>query len=154
MVPVLHQEIVLGEISIGLNTTLHTEMEKICWGDFQMAAMAHRPGALGWPEITSPPVKYAFQYMFSQSEFGLLCPLSVSETSAYHFEWNDNPKLKEMFWEGLTTLDFDKRLTGTQFMTEKAAGSDVGEATLMAVPDGEHWRLYGEKWFVHMPMPM
>jgi len=122
-------------------------MEKICWGDFQMAAMAHRPGALGWPEITSPPVKYAFQYMFSQSEFGLLCPLSVSETSAYHFEWNDNPKLKEMFWEGLTSLDFDKRLTGTQFMTEKAAGSDVGEATLMAVPDGEHWRLYGEKWF-------
>ena len=125
----------------------YREMEKICWGDFQMAAMAHRPGALGWPEITSPPVKYAFQYMFSQSEFGLLCPLSVSETSAYHFEWNDNPKLKEMFWEGLTTLDFDKRLTGTQFMTEKAAGSDVGEATLMAVADGEHWRLYGEKWF-------
>ncbi len=125
----------------------YREMEKICWGDFQMAAMAHRPGALGWPEITSPPVKYAFQYMFSQSEFGLLCPLSVSETSAYHFEWNDNPKLKEMFWEGLTSLDFDKRLTGTQFMTEKAAGSDVGEATLMAVPDGEHWRLYGEKWF-------
>jgi len=125
----------------------YREMEKICWGDFQMAAMAHRPGALGWPEITSPPVKYAFQYMFSQSEFGLLCPLSVSETSAYHFEWNDNPKLKEMFWEGLTSLDFDKCLTGTQFMTEKAAGSDVGEATLMAVPDGEHWRLYGEKWF-------
>jgi acyl-CoA dehydrogenase len=125
----------------------YREMEKICWGDFQMAAMGHRPGALGWPEVTSPPVKYAFQYMFSQSEFGLLCPLSVSETSAYHFEWNEDPKLKEMFWEGLTSLDFEKRLTGTQFMTEKAAGSDVGEATLTAVPDGDYWRLYGEKWF-------
>ena len=85
--------------------------------------------------------------MFAQSEFGILCPLSVSETSAYHFEWADDPKLKEMFWEGLTSLDFDNRLTGTQFMTEKAAGSDVGEATLTAVPDGDAWKLYGEKWF-------
>ena len=38
-------------------------------------------------------------------------------------------------------------MTGAQFMTEKAAGSDVGEATLTAVPDGDVWRLYGEKWF-------
>lgn len=125
----------------------YREMEKIAWGDFQMAAMAHRPGALGWPEVTPGPIKYAFQYMFAQSEFGILCPLSVSETSAYHFEWADDPKLKEMFWEGLTSLDFDTRLTGTQFMTEKAAGSDVGEATLTAVPDGDTWKLYGEKWF-------
>ena len=125
----------------------YREMEKIAWGDFQMAAMAHRPGALGWPEVTPAPIKYAFQYMFAQSEFGILCPLSVSETSAYHFEWADDPKLKEMFWEGLTSLDFDNRLTGTQFMTEKAAGSDVGEATLTAVPDGDAWKLYGEKWF-------
>jgi alkylation response protein AidB-like acyl-CoA dehydrogenase len=32
-------------------------------------------------------------------------------------------------------------------MTEKAAGSDVGNGTLTAVPDGENWKLYGEKWF-------
>ena len=56
----------------------YREMEKIAWGDFQMAAMAHRPGALGWPEVTPAPIKYAFQYMFAQSEFGILCPLSVS----------------------------------------------------------------------------
>lgn len=125
----------------------YREMEKIAWGDFQMAAMSHRPGALGWPEVTPAPIKYAFQYMFAQAEFGLLCPLSVTETSAFHFEWVDDPALKERFWEGLTALDFDQRLTGAQFMTEKAAGSDVGEATLTAVRDGDAWRLYGEKWF-------
>jgi hypothetical protein len=32
-------------------------------------------------------------------------------------------------------------------MTEKAAGSDVGNGTLTAAPDGENWKLYGEKWF-------
>ena len=40
------------------------------------------------------------------------------------------------------------RLTqGAQFMTEKEGGSDVGRLTTMATPDGEHWRLRGEKWF-------
>ena len=34
-----------------------------------------------------------------------------------------------------------------QFMTEKTGGSDVGAAELKAVRDGEHWRLWGEKWF-------
>jgi len=125
----------------------YREMERIAWDEFKMAAMAHRPGALGWPEVTAAPIKYAFQYMFAQAEFGILCPLSVTETSSYHFEWNDDPKLKEMFWERMTSLDFDNRLTGAQFMTEKAAGSDVGEATLTAVKDGDVWRLYGEKWF-------
>lgn len=125
----------------------YREMERIVWDEFKMAAMSHRPGALGWPEVTAPPIKYAFQYMFAQAEFGILCPLSVTETSSYHFEWNDDPKLKEMFWERMTSLDFDNRMTGAQFMTEKAAGSDVGEATLTAVKDGDAWRLYGEKWF-------
>ena len=125
----------------------YQEMEKIVWGDFKLAAMAHRPGAFDWPEPVSAPIKYAFQYMVSQAEFGLLCPLSVGETSSYHFEWNDDPELKAKFWEGLTALDFDSRMTGAQFMTEKAAGSDVGESTLTAVQDGDHWRLYGEKWF-------
>ena len=125
----------------------YREMERIAWDDFKMAAMAHRPGALGWPKLASAPIKYAFQYVFSQAEFGILCPLSVSETSAYHFKWANDPKLKKLFWEGLTSLDFSKRLTGTQFMTEKAAGSDVGSGTLTAVADGENWKLYGEKWF-------
>ena len=125
----------------------YKEMEQIAWNDFKMAAMSHRPGALGWHQVVSPPIKYAFQYLFSQAEFGILCPLSVSETSAYHFEWAKDAKLKKLFWEGLTSLDFSQRLTGTQFMTEKAAGSDVGNGTLTAVPDGDNWKLYGEKWF-------
>lgn len=146
--PVLHPRDRFGRDQDWIEySPAYREMERIAWGDFQMAAMAHRPGALDWPEVTPSPVKYAFQYMFSQAEFGILCPLSVSETSAYHFEWAGDPKLKEMFWERMTSLDFDDHMTGAQFMTEKAAGSDVGATTLTAVPDGDAWRLYGEKWF-------
>lgn len=34
-----------------------------------------------------------------------------------------------------------------QFMTEKPAGSDVGNVELEARFEDGHWRLYGEKWF-------
>src|ERR1700742_528643 len=40
-----------------------------------------------------------------------------------------------------------KLTQGGQFMTEKEGGSDVGTLTTTAVQEGDHWRLYGEKWF-------
>jgi hypothetical protein len=36
---------------------------------------------------------------------------------------------------------------GTQFMTEKSGGSDVGALECEARQEGGEWRLYGEKWF-------
>ena len=36
---------------------------------------------------------------------------------------------------------------GTQFMTEKAGGSDIGRIETVARNEGGTWRLYGEKWF-------
>src|SRR5207302_4503409 len=36
---------------------------------------------------------------------------------------------------------------GTQFMTEKAGGSDVGAIEMAARREGGVWRLTGEKWF-------
>jgi alkylation response protein AidB-like acyl-CoA dehydrogenase len=53
----------------------------------------------------------------------------------------------------LLSQDPATMLKGTQFMTEKAGGSDVGaletEAERVGVgPDGvERWKLYGQKWF-------
>ena len=36
---------------------------------------------------------------------------------------------------------------GTQFMTEKAGGSDIGRVETIARNEAGTWRLYGEKWF-------
>ena len=36
---------------------------------------------------------------------------------------------------------------GTQFMTEKAGGSDVGALETTARNENGIWRLYGDKWF-------
>ena len=37
------------------------------------------------------------------------------------------------------------------FMTETEGGSDVGAITTRAVPDGDAFRLHGEKWFCSNP---
>ena len=38
--------------------------------------------------------------------------------------------------------------TGTMVLTEPQAGSDLGEVRTRAVPDGDHYRLFGQKIFI------
>lgn len=47
----------------------------------------------------------------------------------------------------MTSTDMSKLWTAAQFMTEKQGGSDVGENTLVAKKVGDHWELWGDKWF-------
>jgi hypothetical protein len=61
----------------------YREMEAIAFGDFQFHAMSHRAGVLGLDAPMHPVAKYAFQYLFVQGEFGIMCPISVTDTSIY-----------------------------------------------------------------------
>ena len=47
----------------------------------------------------------------------------------------------------LTSLDPDEAWEGGMFLTERQGGSDVGANTTRAVPDGDEWRLFGDKHF-------
>ena len=58
-------------------------MEKIAFGDFQFHAMSHRAGVLGMDRPLPAVAKYALQYLFVQAEFGLMCPISVTDTSIH-----------------------------------------------------------------------
>jgi acyl-CoA dehydrogenase len=42
--------------------------------------MSHRAGVLGWPQPMPPAAKYALTYLFVQAEFGLCCPLSMTDS--------------------------------------------------------------------------
>ncbi len=131
----------------------YREMEKIAFEDFGMHAMSHRAGVLGLGGPAHPLVKYGITYLFVQSEFGLMCPVSVSDTSNFIIKRFGSDALKKMLLDRLLAQDPATMLKGTQFMTEKAGGSDVGaietEAERVGVgADGvERWRLYGQKWF-------
>ncbi|MCB9929316.1 MAG: acyl-CoA dehydrogenase family protein [Alphaproteobacteria bacterium] len=122
-------------------------MEKIAFCDFGFQAMTNRTGVMGWPDKLSYVSKYAFQYLFVQAEFGLMCPISATDTSAFLINRYADPETHALYFDRMTSQDPAAFLSGTQFMTEKSGGSDVGQIELTAVHQDGQWRLYGEKWF-------
>jgi alkylation response protein AidB-like acyl-CoA dehydrogenase len=125
----------------------YREMESIAFGEFQFHAMSHRAGALGMDRPLPAVAKYALQYLFVQAEFGLMCPISVTDTSVHLIRKFASDELKEYLLPKMLSGDVATMWKGTQFMTERAGGSDVGAIeTTARLEDGE-WRLYGDKWF-------
>ena len=126
----------------------YVEMERLAYADFGLAALSHRAGVLGWTQPMPPAAKYALTYLFVQAEFGLCCPVSMTDSLTRTLRKFGDPRLIEQFLPSLTTLDFDELSQGAMFMTEQGAGSDVSATTTTATcgPDGV-WRLSGDKWF-------
>lgn len=125
----------------------YREMERVAFTEYGIHAMSRTTGVLGWPKRFIPLAKYAFQYVFVQAEFGLMCPISVTDSSTYLIETYGDAALRNRFLPGMTSTDPTRLLKGAQFMTERSGGSDVGTNRLRAVPTGETWKLYGDKWF-------
>lgn len=124
----------------------YRDMEALAFGRYQLAAMSHRP-ALGHSEPMSPASKYALTYLFAQSEFGLLCPVNMTDSLTRTIRQYAGPDLLDRYLAGLTAENADEHLQGAMFMTERFAGSDVGATETVAVREGDHWRLTGDKWF-------
>ena len=110
----------------------YREMEKIAFEEFGMHAMSHRAGVLGLDTPASPLVKYGITYLFVQAEFGLMCPVSVSDTSNFVIKRFGSDPLKKLLLDRLLSQDPKTMLKGTQFMTEKAGGSDVAPPAVCA----------------------
>ena len=125
----------------------YREMERIGFGEFGLHAMAHRAGVLGWPEPLPYIAKYAFQYLFVQAEFGLMCPISVTDTGAVLVENYGSDDLKARYLGRMLSQNMDEIFKGAQYMTERAGGSDLGNSAVVAKREGDFWRLYGDKWF-------
>jgi acyl-CoA dehydrogenase len=146
--PVLHQRDRFGRDSQTIEYhPAYRELEKAAFGEFGIHAMSIRKGILGWPDKYPVVAKHAFTFLFNQAEFGLGCPINVTDGCAKLLNNFGSEALKEKYLDGLTQTDMSKLTQGGQFMTEKEGGSDVGTLTTTAVQEGDHWRLSGEKWF-------
>jgi acyl-CoA dehydrogenase len=122
-------------------------MESLAFSDFGLACMIHKPGVLGWHTPISHTAKFVFQYLFGQSEFSQLCPISATETTATMIGLYGDEAVKAKFLDRMLSQDMNKILKGAQFMTERTGGSDVSNIELEARWEDGVWRLYGEKWF-------
>jgi acyl-CoA dehydrogenase len=147
-VPVLHQRDRFGRDAQWIEYhPAYRELERAAFGEFGIHAMSLRKGIMGWPDKYPVVAKHAFTFLFNQVEFGLGCPINVTDGCAKLLANFGSEALKEKYLDGLTQTDMTKLTQGGQFMTEKEGGSDVGSLTTTAVEEGDHWRLYGEKWF-------
>lgn len=130
----------------------YVEMERLAFSEFGLGAMSHRDETLGWRGKMPPAVKYVLTYLFVQSEFGLCCPVSMTDSLTRTLRKFGSPELVRRFLPRLTSLDFDELAQGAMFMTEQGAGSDIAATATEARRDeAGNWRLYGDKWFCSNP---
>ncbi|HEY4295558.1 MAG TPA: acyl-CoA dehydrogenase family protein, partial [Paraburkholderia sp.] len=128
----------------------YVALERVAYSELGLAALSHdtRDGKKAPP----PLVKYALTFLFVQAEFGLCCPVSMTDSLTRTLRKFGAPELVARFLPMLASRDFDTLFQGAMFMTEQAAGSDVARiatrATLETAANGDaQWRLYGDKWF-------
>lgn len=147
--PALHSRTRRGEDAQHIEYhPAYREMERLAFGEYGLAALSHRGGVLGWDAPMPPAAKYAITYLFVQAEFGLCCPVSMTDSLTRTLRKFGDPALVARYLPALTSQDLDVLSQGAMFMTEQGAGSDVGATAVMAAPqpDGS-WSLTGDKWF-------
>ncbi|MFW8566799.1 acyl-CoA dehydrogenase family protein [Orrella sp. 11846] len=129
----------------------YVELERWAFSEFGMAAASHRAGVLGWPEALPTHAKYTLFYLFTQTEFGLTCPVNMTDSLTRTLRKYATPELIDKYLPALTSLDFDVLFQGAMFMTEQAMGSDIAGTETRAVEEDGQWKLYGDKWFCSNP---
>ncbi|MEZ5741906.1 MAG: acyl-CoA dehydrogenase family protein [Burkholderiaceae bacterium] len=126
----------------------YREMERLAFSEFGLAAMSHRAGVFGVDEPLPPIAKYVLTFLFAQAEFGLLCPVSMTDSLTRTLRKYGSPELIRRFLPMLASQDLDTLYQGAMFMTEQGAGSDIGATEASAEPAADgRYRLSGDKWF-------
>ena len=111
----------------------------------------HRAGRAVWASgivgAAAPEQASLFYALAHAGEGGHACPVVCTAGLVRALRTTASDELRERFLPPLLETDYDRARRGAQFLTERHGGSDVGANRVEAVPDGEVWRLHGEKWF-------
>ncbi|MGE6487574.1 acyl-CoA dehydrogenase family protein [Paenisporosarcina sp. NPDC076898] len=90
---------------------------------------------------------FAQGYVLSQSEAGFYCPVTLTMATAFLLDHYADEKLKDRFLPHVCATGEMELFEGATFLTERQGGSDVGANVVKAEQEGDHFRLYGEKYF-------
>jgi alkylation response protein AidB-like acyl-CoA dehydrogenase len=100
--------------------------------------------AIAGPSLAMP---YLLGYVTSFYDPGLYCPYTVSLATAVPLDKYGAPPVRERLLPRLLARD-GTAWQGATWMTEAKGGSDLGATVeTVARPDGDRWRLTGEKYF-------
>ncbi|WAA09178.1 acyl-CoA dehydrogenase family protein [Fervidibacillus albus] len=90
---------------------------------------------------------FAQGYLLSQVETGFYCPVTLTMAVAYLIDHYADEELRKKYLPHVLSTGEIEMYEGATFLTERQGGSDVGANEVKAVQDGDHFRLYGEKYF-------
>ena len=97
-------------------------------------------GGQGLPSLVSTPV----EEMFGSANMAFsLCPL-LTQGAIEAIQLCATPELKQRYLHKMIAGDW----TGTMNLTEPQAGSDLAALRSRAVPEGDHYRISGQKIFI------
>jgi acyl-CoA dehydrogenase len=120
-------------------------------GEVEFHPAYHRAGRAVWASGivgADAAEQAALFYLLAQAgEGGHACPVVCTAGLVRALKTRASDELRERFLPPLLETDYDRAQRGAQFLTERHGGSDVGANRVEAIPDGEAWRLHGEKWF-------
>jgi alkylation response protein AidB-like acyl-CoA dehydrogenase len=108
----------------------------------------------GWTQLGSDPeyggqsapqaVATAVQEIWASANLAFkLCPM-LTHAAVHALELSGSPEQKRKFLPKLINGEW----TGTMVLTEPQAGSDLAQIRSRAVPEGDHYRLFGQKIFI------
>jgi len=108
----------------------------------------------GWPQLGAPPefggqlapqvLAAAVQEFWASANLAFkLCPM-LTHGAVHALELSGSPTQKQQFLPKMISGEW----TGTMDLTEPQAGSDLAQVRTRAVPDGKHYRLFGQKIFI------
>jgi alkylation response protein AidB-like acyl-CoA dehydrogenase len=115
---------------------------------WRMLQQGYRAGVL-WRAFQDKSLLPSFLliYLTSFYDSGLSCPYTVSLSTALPLSKYGEAALKERFLPQLLRED-GRNWHGATWMTEIKGGSDLGSnVETIAAPDGNTWRLTGDKYF-------
>ncbi|ARA99673.1 MULTISPECIES: acyl-CoA dehydrogenase family protein [Geobacillus] len=121
----------------------------------QTAKQTYETGIVGYVHKPIPELgkqgnyiySYAQGYILSQAEPGFYCPVTLTMATAYVLEHFADHELKTRYLPHVISTGEIELYEGATFLTERQGGSDVGANAVRAVPCGDHYKLYGEKYF-------
>ena len=127
------------------------QLPRLVDGEIEFHPAYHEAGRAVWATgIVGAPAheQAALFYELAQAgEGGHACPVVCTAGLVRALRTVASDELRERFLPPLLETDYDVAQRGAQFLTERHGGSDVGANRVEAVPDGDVWRLHGEKWF-------
>ncbi len=90
------------------------------------------------------PLSSAVQELWGASNLAFqLCPM-LTHGAVHALEHCGSAEQQRLFLPRMASGEW----TGTMVLTEPQAGSDLGQVRTRAVPEGDHYRLFGQKIFI------